>query len=317
MKNLFYVFILFYVYFSPFLGFSQEIPLLSRSHTQDTIEINTLNAKSFKLRNYEIDEALRYAQKAYLLSQKTSYQQGEAESLGLMGLIFYRKGLYNLAIDNHFKSLEIYEKLNNKRFIAYRYNDIANVYIEQKIYVRAIDFYEKSMALKKEIKDIDGIATTYKNLANLYISKKKYGAALYYIQQALDLMNQNEKKVSLKIKGDIYASLSEIYNENNQLDSAIYYADKSEDIKLSNKDFSSLSRVYRSQADIAIKKNKYSEGLALYQKGITNSEKYEMKSELLILNQSISKFYESQNQYKEAFYYTQIANSYKDSIFSQ
>ncbi|GAB4130629.1 MAG: hypothetical protein OHK0045_12500 [Raineya sp.] len=280
----------------------------------DTIRINTLNSLSFLLRNNNIKTSFSYAFEANRLSKRINYKNGLAESYGYMGLLYYRQGRHDLAVETHLKSLRLYEELGNKRFIAFRYNDLGNVYVEQEFYDKARAYFNLSLSIKEQIKDEDGIVTTMKNIVNLYVHQGNYAKAL---EISLRTLPRAEKINSLKTIADLNSFIAESYLHQDSLEKASLYLKKVYDLRIQTNDQYTLPRVLNGIGRVYQKQKNYEKAKEVYTEAEKIAKKNNIKVALKRTYEYLSELYEELNDFKKAFYYEKLVNAYRDSLYSQ
>ncbi|MDW8295276.1 MAG: tetratricopeptide repeat protein [Raineya sp.] len=287
---------------------------LLQTKLSDTVRINTLNRLAFLYRNSDVKKAFVFAKQARDLSEKIDYTNGLAESLGYLGLLHYREGRHDLAVEAHLKSLRLYEKLNNKRFIAFRYNDLANVYVEQEFYDKARAYFNLSLAIKEEIKDEDGIVTTLKNIANLYIHQRNYPKAL---EISLRTLPRAEKVGNEKTIADLLSFIAECFLHVDSLEKASLYYEKAYQLRLKNNDLYTIPRLLNGIGRIEYKKGNFAKAEEIYFQAIQIAQKNNIKVAIKRTYEYLADLYEKKQDFAKAFYYEKLANAYKDSLYNQ
>ena len=81
------------------------------------------------------------------------------------------QGNYDESLKNHLVSLKISQEITDKDGIASAYNNIGNIYNEQKKYDNALKNYLASLEIKKRIGDQKGIGSTSNNISSVYTLK--------------------------------------------------------------------------------------------------------------------------------------------------
>lgn len=316
MKNFFTLFLCIFHSFSLFAQKSEtdSLELLLKTELSDTIRINTLNRLAFLYRNSDVKKAFVLANQAKELAEKNNYQNGLAESLGYLGLLHYREGRHDLAVEAHLKSLRLYEKLNNKRFIAFRYNDLANVYVEQEFYDKARAYFNLSLAIKEEIKDEDGIVTTLKNIANLYVHQKNYHKAL---EISLRTLPRAEKNRNEKIIADLLSFIAECYLHLDSLEKSYTYYQRAYQLRLKTNDLYTIPRLLNGIGRIEHKKGNFAKAEEIYMHSIEIARKNNIKVAIKRAYEYLADLYEQKQDFSKAFHYEKLANSYKDSLYNQ
>jgi two-component system, NtrC family, sensor kinase len=213
-------------------------------------------------------------------------------------------------------------------------------------YAEAMVFGFKALSLSKEIKDTAALGFTYSSLAVCYREQGDYTKAAKFIMEDLRLLELRGLNPNVS-----EAVLSSIYERDNKLDSALYYAQRSYDL---NKEWSGLLTVlgaiqsklgqhelalgyYKMAIPFAIRDNFQIDILDAYNgiaqiylnEGKTDSAIYYAKLSLIqkwgkayplgLLNASnlIADIYESKNKTDSTLKYLKLSISLKDSLFSR
>ncbi|MFK5856294.1 MAG: tetratricopeptide repeat protein [Bacteroidota bacterium] len=179
-----------------------------------------------------------------------------------MGMIYEIFGDYQKAIDYDFKSLEIAEKINNRKLIAITLNNIGLVYSYQDVYhEKALEYFRKYLKISKLTNNNNDVMGAYLNIGMLYQRMREHDSSGYYYELAYELAttlddkrnkalafsvlgtNEKEKgndklffdysRKALQIFKDegylidlaaLYYDMSIWFKENNQTDSALLYS---------------------------------------------------------------------------------------------
>lgn len=107
------------------------------------------------------------------------------------------------------KSLEVSQKLNDRRGISVAYQNLGEI-IYPTSPNKAKKYFSKSLELKKELKNIRGIAHTAGNLANCYQNEKDFPKAIQYSKMAI---NHAEQINDIMLISHNYGLLSACYEE--------------------------------------------------------------------------------------------------------
>lgn len=140
---------------------------------------------------YHLHESLYAAKQAQNFElQVSAYKK--------FGIIYRRKGDYNLALQNYQFALQIYEKLQSQEGIALIQNNIANVYSSLGNFNLALDYMLKSLRYWENQNDKEKIGITSNNLALIYLEQKNYTKALSYFFRSLEILESfnNEPRVA-------------------------------------------------------------------------------------------------------------------------
>ena len=115
------------------------------------------------------------------------------------------------------KELQLSQKLNFKSGEAYGMLDMGNAYTTLGNFPLALDFLYKSLSLYRKLNDSSGMVYALGALGLCYRDQEDYKQAIQNIQEALKLH---------RFRATLEEMLSSVYEKSNQLDSALFYAEK-------------------------------------------------------------------------------------------
>lgn len=191
----------------------------------DTDKVNTYYALSRYYWNRNLDSSLLMADKSLELAKKIHFEKGIALAYLTKGVSLASKGRLSEALECHFRSLRISEKLGLIGLSGNVFNNIGIVYSNMEDYTNALYYYRKAynIALKhkypifnelvnigevfkykgqpdstiaynqsaliiaQKAKDTLGIIVTHYNIGENYITLKNYQLAQKYLNEALVL----------------------------------------------------------------------------------------------------------------------------------
>jgi tetratricopeptide (TPR) repeat protein len=205
-------------------------------------------------------KAMELYQKAMKIYLKLDNVKMVATMYLELGVLYLNKSDYITALDNYSKALEQYKKIGYNNGMARCYGSMGNLYTKQNDYEKGIEYQQKALNLTtekadkanmyinisanyyylgeyersllyfdsivpiyKEVKNYIGLSTVYTNFGNTYRVLKKYDKARDYYKTSMNYAQQVGNSAKL-----LYAqsSLSELYLEINQPDSAIELLDQ-------------------------------------------------------------------------------------------
>lgn len=151
-------------------------------------------------------------------------QYNIARTLSNMGVLFEKMGDTLQSINHYQQGLAIAGQINDKQLQATALGHIGIYYKNRKNYLLSLKFQLQSLNIKKQINDLRGVANSLGNLAITYSKQQKYTEALTCAHQTRviyeGLSNTAMITHTMAVLGDLHLG-------NNQIDSAVYYLQKS------------------------------------------------------------------------------------------
>ncbi|MDP9048676.1 MAG: tetratricopeptide repeat protein [Bacteroidota bacterium] len=235
------------------LRLSKELP--------DTTRVELLRKLSMQIQASHPDSALLYARQGLALAQKINFKKGEADCLNRQGVVLWKNGKYDQALQSVLSSLKIREEANDQVGQLTSLNDIGIIYTDQNDYVKALWYHFKAKDIAESLHAKRNLSIILSNIGNCYIKLGKADSALdfemraYEIQHAIN--DQGALTNTLSILGDInlkmghqalaidyyrlsvvsainsndqteladtYNSIAGLYSRSGKADSAVYYA---------------------------------------------------------------------------------------------
>ena len=205
----------------------------------------------------DIEEATKYFSNALELAiSSENYKQAGKCAYGLGELYVDKTGYreskkwLSLALSNFQKSENFYHEINTLRRIG-------DCFVLNNQLDSALILFDKALSITP--KDRNALRSDlYKNMAISYFKAGKYDTAISKIKKSIAVL-PDEKQYSLQ-----YLILADIYQQNKQLDSAIYYNKKAISSAKDAGDYNSMSKAYNSLAQIGEIEADYPKALENY-----------------------------------------------------
>ena len=282
---------------------------------------------------------IEYANKGILIAKNIDDKIGLAKNLHSLGLCYYQKGQFILALDNFFKALKLNEEINNGLELSKNYNSIGLVYFAQKEYKKALEYFfeanqqnDKLKPSTKEKNNLKGRMKYFINIANAYDNLDSIDKSLNYYNQAFQIAEElnnkegiakslsnigviykRQKKYELaydcfqksyKIHKDIADNVGEMYNLMN-LASLFLEIYKDSTCRSSLKDL--LTQNINEQNILEI----------YAFKAVEKAKSKNAYAELSDLYQLLSEYYDIKKNWTKALYYLNLEKKYYDSAFNE
>ncbi|MFW9780005.1 MAG: tetratricopeptide repeat protein [Candidatus Heimdallarchaeota archaeon] len=162
------------------------LPLLSKTTVAD---INPRKATlvwgkaHYHLLKNDQDRALVLAQESLGLRQELRNKAAIADSLHVIGSIFYSKGKLNRSMEYYQRSLTLREEIGNKQDIASSLNALGRIYFLNDNFQKASEYLELSLAIHREIGNKLLINNVLENLGWMARYRGELNLALRYYNQ--------------------------------------------------------------------------------------------------------------------------------------
>ncbi len=174
------------------------------------------------------DSALVFNQKALAFRQKYDLQKGVAQSNINIGVIYFNKGFYRLALQHYLAVLNFYENKPEKTTIDKSYlgsvqNNIGNTYFELSEPDKARRYFKDAMVSYEDAADSREKAYLNNDLGDTEQLDGNFAIAKKYYLDALELARQSDDKL---IEVAVLSGLSSNYLKTGSLNDARTYAQK-------------------------------------------------------------------------------------------
>jgi tetratricopeptide (TPR) repeat protein len=235
------------------------------------------------------------------IKQNEEFKKWMGGTYNMLGLIYMGTGKYPLALKNQLKALKLFKEFGETYYSAVIYNNMGILENELENYKQALIYYEEAeklfrlngkntmflTAMMNRIgiltvlnepdkalqlhKEAIGLAQKFgeklteaklwSNLGIVYADLKKDEKAITSYLRALTLYkNLNMEDITLFLSiGDYY------FLRKKELDSALYYYNKTIKVAEAQQDLNNLSKAYDSRHDLYKQKGEYKKALADYE----------------------------------------------------
>lgn len=130
-----------------------------------------------------------------------------------------KKGLIKQAIFWNHRCLEILEQYHDSIGIAYLYNTLATLYIDQGEQDLALKYFDQSVDLMERFSK-EGLAYNYKNIASIHLQNEEYNQALSAVRKSIQTLQYAASSFNYL---PVYRTAGLAHLRLGSLDSAEYY----------------------------------------------------------------------------------------------
>ena len=221
------------------------------------------------------------------------------KNYGRLGITYRRKDDYEQAIYYYLRSLDISLKINDTLTAAKNYNNIGNLHRRAKASSeKTIPYYRKAIELLRQSEHSYQLSNTYMFLGDYLSELGQYEEAKKRLSEALAIADEFNFP---SIKVDVFASLGDIHRKTYQLDSAVFFFNRSLELNRSSGSVSDMIPTLLSLGDVYIKKRDYIKARQL----ITES---------LSMAHEINYIHPLENAYRLLFQVDSSQHNYKSAL---
>ncbi|GAB3947475.1 hypothetical protein GCM10028805_19790 [Spirosoma harenae] len=288
---------------------SDSLQNLLTQSIADTARVQVLDQLSRSLMYSKPFVAMQYAREGLKIAQKVDFLRGEARILNRIGTIFRLTGNYDRSLESHLASVTVAEINNDADALARTYNNMGNLYSEQKNSSKAIAYYQKTSELATQLANLALKRIALSNIGSEYALLNQLDSAQTYTRIAYDYALQ-QKAADIQIELMILAN---IYKRMNRYGQALMYYRKSIPTSVAVKNDRTLSQTYLEMAEI-FQATHQSDSMVVYaKKSLQLAQSSNMLNTILKASTILSDYYETPEP-SEALAYLKIASVAKDSL---
>ena len=287
------------------------LKLLSVEKT-DTGKVNLMWEITGIMNMYDPDKALVYVQQALTLATEIKYTEGESKTLGSLANTFRKLGNYSKSLEYNFRKLQLEEKRNNPKNLAFVLLNIGIVYRYQEEYQNALKYYYKSDSVINKYNLEEVKYYIYMNLGDVYDKLGQIDSSFSYFNKSLI--------VSTSLKNDDYignsmTGLGHTYLKmGNSEFSLLNYHSAIKHLQVANND-EVLCEAYLGLAELYQQKLKKTDSAVHYAKvSFKLAEKDGFLNWQLDATQFLTELYKKENNVDSAFLYLSKVQQLNDSI---
>ena len=147
--------------------FNKALEIAQRINSPYLVALSRRNRAGLYSNQLRTDEALSEAEQALAFFRASNYQSDISVTLTTISRAHRRRGDYDKAIDVLQQKLQLAQKANDQRDLAFAYGDLATVLFEQERLPEALKYYEQAYTINKSIQDRLAIAYNAMNRGNV------------------------------------------------------------------------------------------------------------------------------------------------------
>lgn len=307
-----------------FLALTSQVDIIGQNNTDSLFRyIETLSQKqqADTLKSIIVKNIFRDTKTTFVYVNKYGTLPAVQKDSSLICLTNYWKGMiyeifgdYQKAIEYDYKSLEIAEKIKNKKLKAITLNNIGLVYSYQKDYYKeALKYFKEYLKISKENNNETEIMGANMNIGMQFQRMNIPDSAEYYYNIAFELAEKLNNKHNM---GRAYASLAELEKVRNNDKLHTDYSNKAIQIFKEEGYLIDLAAIYLNISDWYLENNNTDSAMYYSNLMLDIAEEYNLavyKQNVLLL---MSDIYYNSAEFDKAYENLLSYNELKDSISS-
>ncbi len=154
-------------------------------------QIYTYAHLSILMRNNDADTAMYFARKATDMAAEINNPDAKATALVALARAMNTKGNYELAAKTYMLGMEAAGKASNDSLVALALSGIGTAYWQLGRHAESLEHLFRSLQIREKLGDKKGIIASKSNIGMVYQTQAKLGLAERYISESLALMTDD------------------------------------------------------------------------------------------------------------------------------
>src|SRR5690606_5145118 len=249
-----------------------------------------------------------FAEKALVLSIKNGQKREEGRAYINLGNYSIISGDYASALDYFRQAKELFEENSPSKHtkeLARVYGSIGIVFSEQSNYSKALEYHLKALKIYGNENDKQTLSRIYNNIGIVYKAQKENAEALAYFTKTQELQDSlNDPAI-----GITSTNIGNVYLEQENYPKAFEYYQKAENEFQKYPNPRGLGELYNNLGLYYQQTGKELQAVASWDKAIASFKSIGDKFGVSDTYFFLGRFYFSNQDYKNAIEYTEMANS--------
>ena len=280
----------------------------------DTERVNQLYKQGFSLRNNNPQLSFQYAKQCEKSAIAAGSKKHLAKSYNLLGVLFYRKGNYKIALSYHNKALELRRACGDLLGIAYSETNLGNILVDLRLFQKAEVSYLKALQTYRQLQNETMTANSLINLGVLNQTKGRPNVAKEYYKLAL---KTGEASNNYEIKSICLNNLAGVCYEAGDFEKSIGYNQDALKIRDLMGNHVEIADSYLNLANNYLKLKQTSIAKNFLDSAYSTSLIYDYFELKMEATKSYAELYNLSGNYKDAFLWLSEHQHLKDSIAIQ
>ncbi|HZY82854.1 MAG TPA: sensor histidine kinase [Cyclobacteriaceae bacterium] len=276
-------------------------------------KVRFVNDNFYKLYSADFANATELSKWASEIAHARQWPDEEARAQMNWGVITFLSSDYKNVLPHFFRSLHLFDSLQNKSGIAAVNNEMAVFYHKQKDNGKAEAALDAAEAAARASNDLKSLSTTLHHRGVWLSTEGNYKDARPFFEEVLRIRTEIKDPVGLSY---VYLDFAEMALNDGDFNAALKNLNLSTEIrrKLGDKQGVVVNLVNTGETYFAAKK--YKEALPWFLEGLQQGKEIGFTDLVRHTNGFVARTYEALNDYKNAYKYQEEGYKLKDSLFN-
>lgn len=279
----------------------------------DRERVRFINDNFYKLYSADFANASSLGKWASETASANKWPDEEARALMNWGVITFLSSDYRNVLPKFYRSLHLFDSLQNKEGIAAVNNEMAVFYHKQGDMERSITCLDAAEEAARSVNDLKGLSTTLGHRGAWLSMEGKFREARPYFEEVLNIRKETKDSVGL---GYVYLDFAEMALHEGDLNLSLKNIDLSTDIRERIGDTQGVIVNLVNKGETYFNAGMYKEALPLFLLGLSEGKKIGYTDLVRHTNGYVAETYLHLNDYRNAYRYQQEGYKLKDSLFN-
>lgn len=275
--------------------------------------VRFINNNFYKLYSADFANGTELAKWASETAAERGWPDEEARAHMNWGVITFLSSDYENVLPKYFRSLHLFDSLQNKEGMAAVNNELAVFYHKQKDIEKSIKALDAAEEAARAVNDLRSLGTTLGHRGAWLSVEGKFKEARPYFEEVLKIRKEIKDSVGL---GYIYLDFAEMALHEGNLDLSLKNIDLSTDIRKRIGDTQGVIVNMVNKGETYFNAGMYKQALPFFLQGLAEGKKIGYTDLVRHTNGYVAETYLNLNDYRNAYRYQQAGYKLKDSLFN-
>lgn len=279
----------------------------------DQQKVQFINRNFYALYSADFNNAKSLAEWAANKAVENGWKQDEGYAQMNWGIVTYLSGDYEHVPEKYFRSLSLFEELQDKSGIAAVNNEMAVFYHKQDDLDKALACLDVAERYARETNDLSRLGTSLAHRGAFLSRRGKIEEARPYYLEVYQIRKQTADSVGL---GYVLLDLSEIALHQGNLNQALDYIDESTRIRQKIGDKQGVAVNAVTKGEVLLQAKKVNDAITSLKEGLKQGEAIGYTDLIRFTLGALADAHLQLNDYKAAYDYRSKHHALNDSLFN-